>query len=946
MKNYSIIIFFLTNICSGQVSDDFNDGDFVNWSGTTSHFIVNASHQLQLNNTVASTSYITTSFAPGQNDLEWNVYVKQSFAGSGNNYGRIYLLSDQANLTGSLNGYFLQLGEAGTNDAVELFRQTGNTVASVCRGANATIASSFAIRIKVTRIAGSWKVFIDYSGGTDYSEAASGSDSTYSSGLWTGMVCVYTVGNANRFYFDDIYAGPLKPPPLPPDIAEFNDVVINEFFPDPTPPVGLPEQEFVEVYNRSSKTFNLQGWKIGDATGLVSMPPVVIRPDEYVVVTSVPSLNNSGDVIKIIDDHGVLIDSINYTLDWYQDASKSAGGYSIERLNPEVKSNDVTNWHVSSSGTGGTPGVRNSVFGRNPDSKPPDIVSIRYLLDSIEIKFSEKIVGGDIGGFKTVYGSDSTAIIHLENLVNGLSYSITIGGIADPAGNILTPKEFSYTYFIPHAVFHKDIIITEIMADPTPVVQLPEAEYIEVFNRSVNPINLTGWRVEDPTTSAKLPSRIIMPGEYLVLTSATNASKFPKCVGVTSFPSLGNLGDRIVLREPAGKAIDSVAYSLSWYHSSEKADGGWSLELIDVNNPCGEGDNWTSSEDTDGGTPGEINSVFANKPDLTAPKLLSVFAVSGDSLVFTFDERPFESGSYSMSGTAFIRDRSIVLVVSEKFKTKMMYSIAVKDVADCNGNLMESTTISFALTETAQRNDIIINEVLFNPRPMESDFVEIYNRSLKYINLKNWMLSGKTVTATNEVLAPGSYRLLNSINMSMPSMPDDEGDIALINQRGDTIDHFHYNDDMHAAILSDTEGVSLERINPDESNWHSGNASTGYSTPGYVNSNSRPLYSADDGTIAIVPEVISPSGSASFSQFFYHFDRGGLVVNASVIDLDGRVIKTIATNETIGTEGSFQWSGDRDEGGMARSGYYLVWFQVFDHDGGVRTYRSRVIVGL
>jgi flagellar hook assembly protein FlgD len=65
----------------------------------------------------------------------------------------------------------------------------------------------------------------------------------------------------------------------------------------------------------------------------------------------------------------------------------------------------------------------------------------------------------------------------------------------------------------------------------------------------------------------------------------------------------------------------------------------------------------------------------------------------------------------------------------------------------------------------------------------------------------------------------------------------------------------------------------------------------------------------------------------------------------SVVDLEGRVVKTIATNETIGTEGSFKWDGDRDTGGPARSGYYMVWFQVFGMDGTVRTYRSRVAVG-
>ncbi|MEI9919447.1 MAG: lamin tail domain-containing protein [Bacteroidota bacterium] len=957
MKNNSIIFILITNICSAQteINYDFNNNDLSSWSGTVSHFIVNASHQLQLNNTVASTSYTSTSFAPNQANLEWNVYVKQSFAGSANNYGRVYLLSDQANLTTSLNGYFLQLGESGSNDAVELFRQSGTALTSVCRATNATIASSFAIKIKVTRTDGLWKLLIDYNAGTDYNEAASGVDSTYPSGGWMGVVCVYTAGNANKFFFDDIYAGSPKLPPLPLDVADKYDVVINEFFPDPSPPVGLPEQEFVELYNRSSKTFDLRGWKIGDATSLVAMPSVVIHPGEYVVLTSIPSLNNGGDVIKIVDSHSVLIDSVNYSLDWYQDESKSGGGYSIERLNPDVASGDVTNWYVSQGELGGTPGARNSVFGRNPDSKAPEIVEIKYFIDSIAVKFTERVVGADIAGYKTTY-RDTIAIIHLENLTNGVSYKITLANITDLAGNPLTPRDYSFTYFIPHPVNHKDLIITEMMADPAPVVQLPEAEYVELYNRSSNPVDLSGWHLEDPTTSAKLPSRILMPNEYLLLTSTTNASKFAGAVGVTSFPSLGNLGDRIVLRESAGVAIDSVAYSLSWYHSTEKADGGWSLELIDVNNPCGEGDNWTASEDIDGGTPGTINSVFANKPDVTPPALLSVFAISADTVQFTFDERPFTIGTYSIAGNAFIHDRSIILIVSEKLQTKTLYSIIVTDVADCNGNRMDPSTFSFALSEPAAPHDIVLNEVLFNPRPNGADFAEIYNRSDKYINLKGWKLSDKKID-TNYMMSPASYLAFTSsiqstqsnytsavslFEMSLPSMPDDEGVVDLIDIKGDTIDHLYYNDDMHSSILSDTEGVSLERINPRENDWHSCNASAGYATPGYLNSNSRPAFVAENA-LTVVPEVIQPQ---SFSQIFYRFDHGGLVVNASIIDIEGRVVKTIASNETIGSEGSFQWSGDRDEGGVARAGYYMVWFQVFDIEGGVKTYRRRVVVGL
>ena len=893
MKNISTVssalFMLLANICSAQVRviDDFNDGEFANWSGSISHFIINPGHQLQLNNTVASTSYLTTSFAPDQADVEWNVYVRQAFAGSANNYGRIYLLSDKQDLTQSTEGYYLQLGEAGNNDAVELFRQTGVTSVSVCRAGNATIASSFAIRIKVTRSsAGQWLLLIDYNGGTDYVEAASGVDATYTAGQWTGIVCVYTAGNATRFFYDDYYAGPTKPDPVPGDVADKYDVVINEFFPDPAPSVGLPEQEFVEIYNRSSKTFDLRGWKIGDATSLVAMPGVVIHPDEYLLIDTsngLPSLNNGGDVVKLVDDHNLVIDSINYTIDWYQDQSKSGGGYSIERVDPGFASNDMASWYVSLNETGGTPGSKNSL-----------------------------------------------------------------------------------TSFVSHPVKFKDLIVTEIMADPSPVVQLPEAEYIEVFNRSGNPVNLTRWTLEDATTSAQLPSIILMPDSYLVLTSTSNASKFSAgvdVVGVTSFPSLGNLGDRVVLREPGGVAIDSLAYNLSWYQSSEKGDGGWSLELIDVNNPCGEGDNWTASEDLDGGTPGKVNSVFANKPDVTPPQVLNVFAISGDTIIISFNEKLRDVGSISLNSVASFKDllkREIVYILNERLELRRLYSITISDVTDCNGNRIEPITTSFTLPEAGGRNDVIINEVLFNPKPGGVDFVEIYNRSEKHINLVNWSLSGVPVTGTNLIMNPNSYFVFTSSTslaqsnypfalslheMPLPSLPDDGGTIALINNKQDTVDVFSYDDDMHSPILSDTEGVSLERINPEEDDWHSANASAGYATPGRVNSNARAAFMIDEN-ISVSPEVVNPSSGVPFSQIFYHFDRGGMVGNVSVVDLEGRVIKTIASNETLGTEGSFQWDGDRSEGGLARSGYYMIWFQVFDPGGRVDTFRRRIVLGL
>ena len=63
------------------------------------------------------------------------------------------------------------------------------------------------------------------------------------------------------------------------------DVVIDEIMADPTPQVGLPTNEWIEIKNTSQQAFDLKGWRIGDASGQSgAMPPsrwiweVVVRP--------------------------------------------------------------------------------------------------------------------------------------------------------------------------------------------------------------------------------------------------------------------------------------------------------------------------------------------------------------------------------------------------------------------------------------------------------------------------------------------------------------------------------------------------------------------------------------------------------------------------------------------------------------------------------------------
>ena len=440
MRLFFSFIAFLLLICSGfgQTTETFSDGDFTTnptWQGNTSEFIVNAGGQLQLNNSIAGTSYL--SIPHGLIDLtnkEWQIYVKQSIASSTSNFGRVYLCADNSNLTLAQNGYYLQFGEANATDAIRLFKLEAGISTQICAGIDGQIANSFISSVRVKRNAiGDWELAVDFSGGGNYIFQASGNDPSNLIGNSFGVLCTYTASNATKFYYDNVYIGNeiidiivpvvdtaivisqnqvdvyfneaistasanlLTNYSLTPfqsisyavqdganlslvhltltnslvngttytlntaNIADLvgnvggnqsinfdylvaeiplkGDVIINEFFADPTPVIGLPEVEYVEIYNKSNKIFNIQNWRITDGSATGTIANAWLMPGEYLVlaatssiplfspmvpvgVTSFPSLNNAGDSIILKDDNGVFIDYIVYTDDWYQDDVK------------------------------------------------------------------------------------------------------------------------------------------------------------------------------------------------------------------------------------------------------------------------------------------------------------------------------------------------------------------------------------------------------------------------------------------------------------------------------------------------------------------------------------------------------------------------------------------------------------------------------------------------
>ncbi|MEJ1236921.1 lamin tail domain-containing protein [Chryseolinea sp. T2] len=531
----------------------------------------------------------------------------------------------------------------------------------------------------------------------------------------------------------------------------------------------------------------------------------------------------------------------------------------------------------------------------------------------------------------------------------------------------------------------KTIIITEIMADPSPPQGLPEVEYVELFNRAAVSVSLEGWKLSDASSTVVLNAITLDPGQYVAIASKPIAVATNMMI-VSGLPSLNNAGDSLMLTDAGNNVIDVVNYSDDWYRDEQRSKGGWSLELIDVNNTCELAGNWTVADDSMGGTPGKENSVMASNPDVTGPLLASVDIVDERNLRINFNERLSQATlqstkwaiipSVELTKLTFIDSSrmAIALVLDQPLQGGQLYSLTMGQVYDCAGNpLQPGGKTTFALPEAAASGDVVINEILFNPRPDGVDFVELFNASGKYISLNGWAIgsvnddgySERAIINAIVTLHPKQYMAFTAdasvleaqylcadssiTQLKLPSYADEKGIVYISNEVDSTIDLFEYNAAMHNAFVNDSEGISLERISSsapsnDGSNWTSASSSAGFATPGSGNSAERRERTTEKA-VTVAPSVFTPiTGQPNFAEISYQFEQPGCVATVNIYDSRGMIVRHIADNILLSTEGKLRWDGDKDNGSKALSGYYVVWFQVYADDGTSRLFREAVAI--
>ncbi len=652
------ILFSFPLIIEAQFSDDFSDGDFINnptWNGDVSNFEVDTTKRLHtLYDTLDNEISLSTVSKVSQNAV-WQFKFEYLFSPSSSNYAKLYIMSDKEDLITTLNGYFIKLGGvSGNSDDISLYSVVNGVESKIIDGIDNIVFQEKVIQVRVTKDFGYWQLFVDTLNlpSSNYFYNGSISDNSVTSSNFFGVSCKYTKTRSDLFYFDEFLIEGSWDTTTPQEINS-NDIVINELFVDPTPSIGLPEYEYIELFNRTNQDVNLTDWTISIGSTEKGFPISEIKADSFVVLLkediidtfpstiskiafSSISLTNSAADVVLKDAYGKIIHSISYTDNWYNDENKREGGWSIEQVNPDLFCEGKHNWRASVSAIGGTPGKQNSVFGNYIYSEPLRIQNLHLAnSNTLSLKFNKKLdsasiantnnyvvdkgVGSPIFVSFNTYFSSEVNLYFSDNFMEGTIYNLSINDVITDCNNNVLDTSYSFPFALPDSCLHSDIIINEILFDP----KEDGVDYVEIYNNSDKVFDLKNYRISNYLIDWSTPdnwkvitdeSRLIFPDEYWVLT--TDSAKVKNqyfsenpyhFIELVSLPTFSNEeGTVAIIHKSLLHTIDVLGYHSDMHHPLLNSVDGVSLERISPDL-----EQWQSASSTSGyGTPTYQNSQY------------------------------------------------------------------------------------------------------------------------------------------------------------------------------------------------------------------------------------------------------------------------------------------------------------------------------------------------
>ena len=577
-------------------------------------------------------------------------------------------------------------------------------------------------------------------------------------------------------------------------------------------------------------------------------------------------------------------------------------------------------------------------------------------------------------------------LIFGEPFPDGISFNLIVRGVADMSGNIMKDTAISLMWY---TAKRNDVVINEIMADPTPSVKLPDSEYIELCNRSSYPVSLCDWVLWIDNSRLPFPCISISPGSYTIIINEKDTalwSGYPEVITLQKL-ALRNDGACLALQDFRGSLVHAVCYDVKWHSTSFQADGGYSLELRDPANPCDHANTWRTSTDISCGTPGRPNSWPMNFPDLKAPYPVRVsvpdnqtvrveFSEPIDTTVnmlnlFTIENSEGLFAGFALKPPVYSR---IDYYLTDPLMPEMVYHLILTDtLRDCAGNYITFARLPFGIPALPDSLDLLFNEIMFRPADDGAEYVEFHNNSEKIIDLSFCMLARIDTLDMSvkdlwplvdepALLFPGEYAVITKerikllskhqnaasshvyLNSRMPALPDQGATYALLTHLGKMVDRVTYRSSYHAPGISDTKGIALERLSYDmptekQENWYSASKGSGWGTP--TKRNSQHASAAITEAIAeLHPKYFVPysGGDNETAMIYLNGLAAGTFISIIIFDEAGRPVRHLLRESVAGSNDVYLWDGTSDSGALCQGGVYLVCVYLYHQQEGFQKF--------
>jgi hypothetical protein len=520
-----------------------------------------------------------------------------------------------------------------------------------------------------------------------------------------------------------------------------------------------------------------------------------------------------------------------------------------------------------------------------------------------------------------------------------------------------TEATFNYHYIRPIEYYPGIIRITEVMSDPSPSKGvLPEYEYIELYNTSKQNVSLNGWKIQDNSQQLyALPTISIGAQQIIIFTSEEACLKLqnPNCIGVQNLPTLNNDTDYLKLLNQKDEIMDSIIYAVE--SSNPKSDGGYSFEASLQTFACHYGGSLHYTLHQNGGTPFEIaptDFTFQYQTLSLDPYLMNTNYFG--SLQF----KGYDTTYYALNN------------IYPPFEVALGSSIYHEITYQPNCPFLDTTYVAEILLErpcAPSPGELLLNEVLFNPKPYHAEFIELYNNSSKLLLLKDVILlyederGKKEITLKPFHLNAYSYMvvskdtsrlfdnnqntasLLSLLQNDLPSLDDASFSLTLLTN-GTIIDHVSLHKNQHNPLLTEVEGVSLEKTIPDlPSDAAIWTSAAEQSSPGQANSQLLQHFQHDN-VIDCQPTHLfqNQAGQPHFMQISFKNNLLGAFYSAQIYSLEGQLIKTLTPSSLSKGNDTLLWYGDNNQSSPIETGIYLLIIETWDSQGQTHTYKKLI----